>query len=117
MIMVMFTSWRKWLDKLLTLVFGICVLALVWVLLQVTGFTSFRVPSPSMYPTLIPGDYILVNKWIMGARFFDIWKAAEEKGVEIHRLPGLGRVKRNDVLVFHYPYPHNNDSLSMHRNG
>ena len=40
--------------------------------------------------------------------------AAEGKEVEIHRLPGLGKVKRNDVLVFHYPYPHKNDSLSMH---
>ena len=114
MIMVMFASWRKWLDKLLTLAFGICVLALVWVLVQVTSLTSFRVPTPSMCPTLIPGDYILVNKWIMGARIFDIWEATEEREVEIHRLPGLGKVKRNDVLVFHYPYPHKNDSLSMH---
>ena len=114
MIMVMFASWRKWLDKLLTLAFGICVLALVWVLLQVTSFTSFRVPSPSMYPTLIPGDYILVNKWIMGARIFDIWESAEEKDVEIYRLPGVRNVKRNDVLVFHFPYPRSNDSISMH---
>ena len=67
-----------------------------------------------MYPTLLPGDNILVNKTIMGARIFDIWEAAEEKEVEIHRLPGLGKVKRNDVLVFHYPYPRSNDSLSMH---
>ena len=48
----------------------------------------------------------------MGARIFDIWEAAEEKEVEIHRMPGFGKVKRNDVLVFHYPYPHKNDSLS-----
>ena len=45
---------------------------------------------------------------------FDIWDAAEEKEVEIYRLPGMGKVKRNNVLVFHYPYPHKNDSLSMH---
>ena len=63
---------------------------------------------------LQPGDNILVNKTIMGARIFNIWDAAEEKEVEIHRLPGLGKVKRNDVLVFHYPYPHSNDSVSMH---
>ena len=50
----------------------------------------------------------------MGARIFNIWDAAEEKEVEIYRLPGIGKVKRNDVLVFHYPYPHKNDSLSMH---
>ena len=50
----------------------------------------------------------------MGARIFNIWDAAEDKEVEIHRLPRLGKVKRNNVLVFHYPYPHKNDSLSMH---
>ena len=55
-------NWKRWADRLLALAFGISLLAVVWVLLQVTSFTSFRVPSPSMYPTLIPGDYILVNK-------------------------------------------------------
>ena len=109
----MIGSWKKWADRLLTLAFGICVLAMVWVLVQVTSFTSFRVPSPSMYPTLVPGDYILVNKWLMGARIFDIWEAVEDKEVKIHRLPGIRKVKRNDVLVFHYPYPHKNDSISM----
>ena len=104
---------RKWADRLLTLAFGVCVLAVVWVLVQVTSFTSFRVPSHSMYPTLMPGDYILVNKWVMGARIFDIWEAVEDKEVPIHRLPGLRKVKRDDVLVFHYPYPHRNDSISM----
>lgn len=106
-------DWHKWADRLLTLAFGISALALVWVLVQVTCFTSFRVPSPSMYPTLIPGDYILVNKWLMGARIFDIWEAVEDKEVPIYRLPGLRKVKRNDVLVFHYPYPVREDSISM----
>ena len=106
-------NWKKCADRLLTLAFGICVLAVVWVLVQVTSFTSFRVPSPSMYPTLVPGDYILVNKWLMGARIFDLWEAVEDKEVPIYRLPGIRKVKRNDVLVFHYPYPHKNDSLSM----
>ena len=109
----MMKNWKKWADRLLTLAFGICVLAVVWVLLQVTSFTSFRVPSLSMYPTLMPGDYILVNKWLMGARIFDIWEAVEDKEVKIHRLPGLRKVKRNDVLVFHYPYPVREDSISM----
>ena len=109
----MMGNWKKWADRLLTLAFGICVLAVVWVLVQVTSFTSFRVPSLSMYPTLVPGDYILVNKWLMGARIFDLWEAVEDKAVPIYRLPGIRKVKRNDVLVFHYPYPHRNDSLSM----
>ena len=105
---------KKREDKLLALSFYICVLAVVWILLQIVSFTSFRIPTDSMQPALHPGDNILVNKSIMGARIFNIWEAAENTEVEIYRLPGTGKVKRNDVLVFHYPYPHKNDSLSMH---
>lgn len=66
-----------------------------------------------MAPTLQAGDRILVNKWIMGARIFNIWDALEDKEVKIHRLPGVGKVKRNDVLVFNFPYPAKQDSLAM----
>jgi signal peptidase I len=96
------------------IIFSFCILIVVGWFLKVVVFASFHVPTDSMQPTLKIGDNILVNKSIMGARIFDIWEAAEDKEVEMHRLPGLGKVKRNDVLVFHYPYPHKNDSLSMH---
>ena len=66
-----------------------------------------------MYPALMPGDYILVNKWMMGARIFDVWDAIDGKEVEINRLLGIRKAERNDVLVFHYPYPDRHDSLSM----
>ena len=104
----------KYVDIFFSILLGIFVLLIVCLSFQVGAFTSFRIPTDSMQPTLQPGDNILVNKSIMGARIFNIWDAAEDKEVEIHRLPGIGIVKRNDVLVFHYPYPHKNDSLSMH---
>ena len=68
---------KKRVDKLLALSFYICVLAVVWILLQIVSFTSFRIPTDSMQPALHPGDNILVNKSIMGARIFNIWEAAE----------------------------------------
>ena len=105
---------QRYVDKFLTIVFYLCVLLIIGLFFQVTVFVTFRIPTDSMQPTLHSGDNILVNKSIMGARIFNIWDAAEEKEVEIYRLPGLGKVKRNNVLVFHYPYPHKNDSLSMH---
>ena len=107
-------KFKKYQSRFLTLLTCIAFLLLVRFLLQITTFASFRVPTDSMKPVLLPGDNILVNKTVMGARIFDIWEAAEEKEVEIHRMPGFGKVKRNDVLVFHYPYPHKKDSLSMH---
>ena len=112
--MIIFGCWKLCAKFVLYIVYYSCWLLVVLFLLKITIIVSFRIPTDSMQPTLQPGDNILVNKSIMGARIFNIWEAAEEKEVEIHRLPGLGKVKRNDVLVFHYPYPHKNDSLSMH---
>ena len=65
------------LERLLSIAFWLCILGLVWLVLQVTGFTSFRIPTDSMMPTLQPGDRILVNKGIMGGRIFDIFASAE----------------------------------------
>ena len=105
---------KTFYNNLLCGVVGLCAFAVIWIIFQLIIITSFRIPTDSMQPTLQPGDNILVNKSIMGARIFNIWEAAEEKEVDIYRLPRLGKVKRNDVLVFHYPYPHKSDSLSMH---
>ena len=90
---------KKITDCLLSVAFYICILIIGWLVLQTTCFTTFTIPSDSMAPTLQAGDRILVNKWIMGARIFNIWDALEDKEVKIHRLPGVGKVKRNDVLV------------------
>ena len=105
---------KKILSGILVVIIVFYFIVAISILIRVLSLAFFRVPTDSMQPALQPGDNILVNKTIMGARIFDIWEAAEDKDVEIHRLPGLGKVKRNDVLVFHFPYPHSKDSLSMH---
>ncbi|MCP5041196.1 MAG: signal peptidase I [bacterium] len=50
----------------------------------------FRIPSASMFPTLLIGDHLFVNKFIYGPRipFTD------------YRLPGLREPRRGDVVVF-----------------
>lgn len=101
------------IDKFLNLfliAFGIVV---IWVLLQVTTIATFRIPSDSMEPTLLAGDNILVNKWVMGGRIFNIWDAIDGKEVKISRLLALGKIKRNDVLVFNFPYPARWDSIGL----
>lgn len=100
-------------DKFLSYIVWLCVAGLVWLLLQVTCFTSFKIPTTSMEPTLLPGDYILVNKWVMGARIFNVFDAAEDREVEIRRLPGMKEIQRNDVVVFNFPHHHRWDSISM----
>lgn len=66
-----------------------------------------------MEPGLITGDYVLVNKLIPGARLFNIFAAMRGEQVKIFRLPGIKKIKRNDVIVFNYPYPNNWDKIEM----
>ncbi len=53
----------------------------------------FKIPSGSMIPTLLIGDFILVNKYIYGIRL----PVLNLKVVEIDKP------KRGDVMVFRYP--------------
>lgn len=100
-------------DRCLTYLVWLCMVGLFWLLLQVTSFTSFRIPTSSMEPTLVPGDHVLVNKWIMGARIFNVFDSAEGKEVKISRLPGMKKIQRNDILVFNFPHHHRWDSICM----
>jgi signal peptidase I len=53
----------------------------------------FKIPSGSMLPTLLIGDFILVNKFEYGIRLPVINKKVVE----------LGAPKNGDVMVFRYP--------------
>ena len=104
---------NKWINKSFLFLKWLFAVSLLWPLFQITTFAHFIVPTGSMLPTLLPGDRILVNKWIMGGRLFNLFDALEGKEVKIFRLPGFGKIKRNDVLVFNYPYSQTSDSISM----
>lgn len=54
---------------------------------------GFTVPSPSMSPTLLVGDYLLVNKFIFASQ----WLAIERRFLP-QRL-----VNRGDLVVFKFP--------------
>lgn len=53
----------------------------------------FRIPSASMMPTLLRGDFILVNKYDYGIRL----------PVLNARVFGDGKPQRGDIIVFRYP--------------
>ena len=53
----------------------------------------FRIPSGSMMPTLLVGDFILVNKFAYGLRL----------PVLNNKVVDIGEPKRGDVVVFRYP--------------
>ena len=106
---------KKWEKIIYWGLFIIILPDLVYFLLlgiEVTSFSSFKIPTESMEPTLIPGDNIYVNKWIMGGRIFDV-EESFHKQVEISRLPGVRKLKRNDIIVFNDPYPYRSDTMYM----
>lgn len=95
-----------------TLFWG-CMIVALFVVIQIFLFSSFKIPSNSMEPGLIAGDYVLVNKLIPGARLFNVFAAMRGEQVKIIRLPGIRKIKRNDVIVFNYPYPKDQDKIEM----
>jgi signal peptidase I len=53
----------------------------------------FKIPSGSMMPTLLVGDFILVNKYVYGIRLPIINK----------KIIDIDRPRHGDVMVFRYP--------------
>lgn len=66
---------------------------LVVLLLRSFLVEPFRIPSGSMMPTLLIGDFILVNKFTYGLRL----PVLHTKIVE------MGEPKRGDIVVFRFP--------------
>ena len=105
---------NKWIDWILNIFLSVAGLVAAWIILQVFVVCSFKIPSDSMEPALEPGDYVLVNKLLIGPRLFNLTDALDGKRVTIYRVPGLHSIQRNDVLVFHFPHPHTWEKIEMH---
>lgn len=75
-----------------------------WYVLRIFLFDQFITPTESMMPTLLPGDRIIVDKRIMGARIYDRFEFNQE-GIELysHRTRGERKVLPNDIVVFNFP--------------
>jgi len=70
------------------------ILALILALfIRTFVIQAFKIPSPSMVPTLLVGDHILVNKFLFGFRapFGD------------DKIMAIRQPERGDVIVFRFP--------------
>ena len=102
----------SWVDAL--------VFALVAVyFINLFFFQNYVIPSSSLEKSLLTGDYLFVSKVSYGPRIpqtpltmpltqhtlpvFDCKSYIEWPQWDYRRVPGLGKVQLNDIVVFNYP--------------
>ena len=85
--------WREWLESLL-------VIAVLAITIRSFIVAPFKIPSSSMVPTLVTGDFIFVWRFPYGLRI---------PFTDIQFFPTAP--KRGDVLVFDYPEDRSKDFI------
>jgi signal peptidase I len=90
-------------QKLIKEVKSIVLIIIAVLTFRSIFFEPFRIPSGSMIPTLMIGDFILVNKFAYGLKvpFTDV--VLGEKSFNPIYIIKRDGPKRGDVIVFKYP--------------
>lgn len=103
---------REWVDALVFAVIAATIIRGLFI-------EAFTIPTPSMERSLLVGDFLFVSKVNYGARtpvtpiafpfahhtmpVIGTKSYLDWIQLPYYRLPGLGNVERNDVVVFNYP--------------
>ena len=106
---------RKFFEWVDAIVFAL--IAVYFINLYI--FQNYKIPSSSLEKTMLVGDHLLVSKLAYGPRtpntpfsfplvqhtmpFFNCKSYIEGVQWKSRRLPGLGDVERNDIVVFNFP--------------
>jgi signal peptidase I len=94
---------KKLLWEYVKAILTALVLALI---IRAFVIQAFTIPSGSMIPTLLVGDYILVNKFLLGSPV-DI----PFTNINLFRMPGLRKPHKGDVIVFKFPVDPSKDFI------
>lgn len=107
------TKTREWVDAITFAVVAATIIRTLY-------FEAFTIPTSSLEKTLLVGDFLFVSKIGYGARVPNtplsfpfahhtlpmtttVKSYLEWISFPYYRLPGLGQVKRNDLVVFNFP--------------
>ena len=109
--------WREWLDAAVFAIVAATIIRMFFI-------EAYTIPTGSMEGTLKVNDYLFVSKMAYGPRLpntplavplvhntmpiFGGKSYSEAVKWKYKRLPGFGKVQRNDVVVFNFP---NNDTV------
>ena len=94
---------KNWLKRALGLLLGSVIFQALLLALIIRSliFQPFSIPSGSMKPTLLVGDYIFVTKWSYGFSAHSL-PFGERLPLPSGRL-WSGSPERGDIAVFKYP--------------
>jgi signal peptidase I len=87
------SSSQSWLLRVIKIAREFFPILLLVFVIRTFLIEPFKIPSGSMMPTLIAGDFIAVNKFAYGLRLPVFNKLIYK----------IGSPQRGDVFVFHYP--------------
>lgn len=109
---------RDWADAIIFAVIAATIIRCFF-------FEPYKIPSSSMEKSLLVGDFLVVSKMSYGPRvpmtpvsfplvhntlpFTHVKSYIEILQSSYHRLPGFGKIKRGDAVVFNFP---DGDTLS-----
>ena len=99
----------KWFWYILLAVF---LLFQIYFWMRSYLFTSCFIPTDSMTPTLLEGDYIYTSLQIPGRRIFEK-NSTDTSRMSIRRMNGIRKIKKGDVVVFNYPYSERKDKMIL----
>lgn len=103
---------REWVDAIIFAVIAATIIRLFFI-------EAYTIPTSSMEKSLLIGDFLFVSKVSYGARtpntplafpfahhtipLINTKAYLEWIKLPYYRLPGFGKIKNNDVVVFNYP--------------
>ena len=99
-------------KKLMYMALSLFVIFQVYLFIRFYWIVSFFIPTYSMAPTLLGGDYIIVSMQIPGRRIMN----SDSGRLLVHRLKGQREVQRNDVVVFNFPYAEDKEKMIISMN-
>ena len=106
------SEFRSWIDAI-----GFAIIAAT--ILRTFLIEAYTIPTSSMEKSMLIGDFLFVSKVAYGPRvpmtplavplvhhtvpFFGTKSYSESLKFPYHRMKGLGKIKRNDCVVFNWP--------------
>lgn len=101
------TEDRSILERIINILWRIMIFVLIFCALhygrRIFIAERFKIPTESMTPTLVPGDYVWVNKLLYGARIYKSIDFEDHATLKCFRMSGFRKIHPGDVICFNYP--------------